>query len=791
MNDADGIPPKLADLLRHPNDLDKIPALKSEFTRKKAAIDGHLKEGLKEQLDITQAGMSSISDGQRTVQLVKEEMMKIDRLCAEAQSLVTHFPQIGLVSQTHRNFAMVEAMRSNLDSFNGRVAAVEALLRLDDDDLENMPNFLSVHYELSQLRNIRDEAMDQIKKTTDASLQSTLEDFFARLEEPIGWFDEHVGLVCLNMISLVQNGNNGLVVRLAIIVEEEERNDKKIRAMQEAQKEYKELAARFKSITTGPKELRGYKEKFLECIRAHAQEQFDKAIEQFLDDPDRLEKSMRWFFNDLNTVKLGMVALMPKKWRIFRTYGDIYHGLMHDNLVRLIDDPELKPPQMLAIVHWVDKYYAKMARLGYDRRELGRHVIDDRAGELIQEWRQLIVKFLDEWISRIFEADRKEFGERSPDTLDRDENGCFRTRNVVDMWRMLREQTLVAAASRLNEVTEGVIDAMLRVLRTRQSAWQKMVDDECARYANANAGTSSGSGSGSGVDQDGYQTLQDWLVAVANDQIACIDDNEDAGQLGYLTRFRRDFEGAVSSAYLAQASGEVEALRNGYVDLSTHCITCFTKLVFVVDLRSTLADFFTGRWYGEAGMARIVSTFEDYLNDYAQVLHRSMFDILVEELADTLLERYLGGVRNKGAKFRRTVAASASASGSASPPDPYEAKLRDDVLTAFAFFERFPAAFGAIKAKWRVVDWFSRLIAADKHALPALWIDFRAEHPDAHLSWLEAVLRARDDFDRATLNAVKARVAAEPFVPPHLPPSSPSAAAAAGAPQETIMSKVR
>lgn len=36
---------KLAELLRNPDDLDKLPSLRGEFTRKKAAIDGQLKHG--------------------------------------------------------------------------------------------------------------------------------------------------------------------------------------------------------------------------------------------------------------------------------------------------------------------------------------------------------------------------------------------------------------------------------------------------------------------------------------------------------------------------------------------------------------------------------------------------------------------------------------------------------------------------------------------------------------------------------------------------------------------------
>ncbi|KAI9804799.1 MAG: hypothetical protein M1825_001167 [Sarcosagium campestre] len=733
MDDTDGITVKLSDLLRHPEDLDKIPALKSDFTRKKAAIDGQLKLGLKDQLELTQAGMTSIADGQRSVNLIKEEMMKIDKLCAEAQDMIRDFPNVNLVSQTHRNFSQVEQMKSNLDSFNDRLASLEVLLREDDGNMEEMPNLIPIHYELSQLRNIRDDAMDQIKRAADHSLQSTLEDYFAKLDDTIAWFDEHVGIICLNLINVVQSGKNGMVVRLAVIIEEEEKNDKRVKALQEAQKDYGELAARFKSITTGPKEIRGYKEKFLESIKLHAEEQFVDSMRQFNEDPDRLEKSLRWFFNELNTVKLGMTALMPKKWRIFKTYGDIYHGLMHDNLVRLIDDPDQKPANMLAIIHWSEKYYAKMAKLGFSATELQPHVIDEREAALVREWRQLIIKFLDEWMLRIARSDRADFLDRKPDVLERDENGYFRTRHLVDTWRMLHEQTQAAGNSQRVDVTDGVIDAMFRTIKERQAGWQRLVDDECARHA---AGT---------AEPDSYQTLQDWIAAVANDQIACIDDGPDGDQPAYLTRFARDYAPLVSPTYAERtADAQLEALRDGFVDLGTHCIARFAGLIFAVDFRAVLPDFFTPRWYGEAGMKRLVSTFDDYLQDYQAVMHPSMRDILVAELADELLVRYLSAVRNRGARFRRA--------------DPFEAKIRDDVLVVFAFFDRFDD-FALVKQKWRVVDWFARLLAAEKAAVAPLWLDFKREYPDAGLAWAEAVLRARDDFERGMLKELKARAA--------------------------------
>lgn len=744
MTDVESAAVKLAELLRHPEDLDKIPGLKAEFTRKKAAIDEQLRHGLKEQLTVTQAGMTSITDGQRTVNLIKEEMMKIDKLCAEAQNMIHDFPHINMVAQTHRNFEQVEKMKTDIDLFQDRLENLEMLLREDDENIGDQPNLLQIHYGLTQLRDIRDDAMEQIKSSEDPSVELienlrletgfTVQDYFNRLDEVIDWFDSHIGDACLNLIELVKSDNTGLVVRLALVIEEEEKTDKKVKALQAAQREYKDLAARFKSIATGPKELRGYKDKFLSSIKQVCQSEIDKANEKFLEDPEKLEKSVRWYFNNLNAVKLGMANLMPKKWKIFRTYVNIYHQLMHDWLVERIDDQDLQPVHMLAILHWVDKYYTKMQKLGVPEEELSPHLIDNRAPELVREYRQLIIKAVEEWMDRMAATDKQNFLARDETALDTDENGSFRTKTLGDMWRMLREQLSVASNSERNDVAEGVIDAMFRALSSRQRMWESLVDAELAKYAAPAA------------EQDGLQQLQDWLVAIANDQIACIDEGEQdyEGAVSYLTSFERDITPLVSAPYTTTISTQVEALRNGYVDLGTHCIHVFVELIFLADFRTIMSEFFTPVWYNQRRTAQIVSTFQDYLTDYEQVLHPSLRDILVEELADELLAHYLAAVRNKGAKFRRS--------------DPFTDKIKDDLVTAFGFFENYPS-FPDIKLKWRVVDGFVKLLEAEKVAIPAVYEQFKMQYWDVQISWVEAVLKARDDYERSMLNAVKAKAA--------------------------------
>lgn len=750
---------RLADLLKHPDDLDKLPSLKSDFTRKKAAIDAQLKLGLSEQLKVTQNGMSNISEGQKIIISIKEEMMKIDRLCSEAQGMIRDFPEINKLSIMQRNFSAVESMKEAVDQFAGRLAEIGMLLEEDDVDAENepkglgnQPNLLAIHEGLSSLRDVRDQAMDQVQSAGpdgESGMElienlpleggETLRDYFTKLDELVDWFDSHVGEACMSIIELVQAGKTGLVVRLGLVIEEEEKKDRQVKALQDAQREFQDVASRFKSINVGHRELKEYKKKFLQAVEYNAANQFETVKTTFADDPDRLEKSCRWFFNDLNTVKLGLVDLLPKKWKIFRTYCNIYHKLMHDFLVDRLDDQNISPNHMLHILNWVPKYYQKLTRLGVENPELSLkpHVIDDREADLVREYRSLITRAVQEWMDRMAATDKRMFHGREEGSLDQDADGYLHTKSLGDMWTMLREQLAVAQQSQRPDVVEGVVDAMVRALKARQKMWESLFDGEYRKIENLVSQAASPS------DVEGLSAYQDWLVAVANDHITCIDDTPET--TSFLTRFKQDYEPIVSSSYPLTTSGEIESLMNGYIDLASHSMHLFASLLFSTDFRTVTKTFFTQQWYSDRAVQQITTTFEDYLsgeNNVMQVLHPSLRDILVEELADALLVAYLEGVKNRGVKFRRS--------------DDFTSKIRDDVMTVFKFFGTYPDTFELIKDKWRVVGSFENLLSADKgQGIVEAFQRLKSAYWDVQIGWVESVLRARDDFDRAMLNSVK------------------------------------
>lgn len=735
--------PRLQDVLRTPEDLEKIISLKAEINRKKSDIDARLREGLRENLDSTQNGMSTLTEGQKLVGQIKEEMKSIHDLCEQAQAIRKNFPQLDYLARVHRNFEATRAMQAGLDTFERDCSLVQRLLEDDEADLENQPNLLEAHMRLTRLRDFRDEALDQIRKGKDASLEQTLLDWFQQLDNVIEIFDDHIGQVCLGLIELVQRDNNGIIVRLAIVIASEEKNDDRVRALQDAQKDHQDLVSKFTSFTIGPKTIRGYKEKFLQAIEAVAQAKFEETRQEFQDDPEKLDKHTKWFFNDLFVSKQGMQNLFPKKWKIYNTYVNIYHKLMHDFLISFVNDDNLRSQMMLAIVHYIEVYYKKMKKLDYTQSMLKPHVLDSREADLIRDYRNLITRALNSWIDRMYVTDRKNFTSRSAEAIEQDPDGHFRTKTLGDMWRMLHEQAMAAGDSEREDVVEGVMSAMFSALKSRQQQWEKVIDEEVDRYKNPSPEL-----------LDTLQPLQDWLLAIANDQIACVDDaagdvvDDPTAQKGYLTRFREDFIKLPTppSAKFMSTNGitEMDALRDGYVDLATHCINRFVLLIFRVDFRTILTELFVpGKWYEQSAIQRVTTTFDDYISDYNTVLHPSLLDIMIEELSDGLLIQYLTLIRtNKGVKFRRG--------------EPFPARFRDDVLAAFAFFEKYPDAFNeTIKPKWKAVNFTVQLLEADKVEVIRVYERFKSEFWDLQLSWVEGILKTRDDWDRAMITAVK------------------------------------
>ena len=156
--------------------------------------------------------------------------------------------------------------------------------------------------------------------------------------------------------------------------------------------------------------------------------------------------------------------------------------------------------------------------------------------------------------------------------------------------------------------------------------WQSLVEAEYTRYASPTPS--------SDIDGGGLQAAQDWIIAIANDQINCVADDDD-DRPSYTDLFERSVIPLVSAAYAAKTvAPQIASLREGYLELGITCVNTFVSLIFVTDLKTIFAEFFTPAWYAQKRMSAITTTFSDYLNDYLQVLHPGLREIIVSALVN-------------------------------------------------------------------------------------------------------------------------------------------------------------
>ncbi|EPS39665.1 hypothetical protein H072_6545 [Dactylellina haptotyla CBS 200.50] len=718
---------KLAETLRHPEDLERIAALKAQYTSDKAAIDAQLKSTVQIQLDVTKAGMRAVDDAQKDLNLIKEELVKIDRLCSEAQTMIKDFPIINEVSKVHRNFTQVEEIMNGLANLNKNVEELEQMLNDDNTEdglLGQMPNLLPVHYKLDNLRNFRDDAMFQATRANDDT-SNTLSNYFGVMDDSVAEFENRLDLFFASMLDIVRGRNVSLVIRVAKIIEAEENADSKIKALQDATSQHSDLVSRFKSINVGARQQKEYKKRYIEVIKQSVAERFTEAEELFAEDSSTLLESFEWYFDDLFVAKDMLTRLVPAKWKIFETYLNIYHTQMHEFIVKIVQNGDLDGQGLLQIILWKTQYEASLKSLKVDKTTLDPPVVGVPEEELVKDYLSIIVGKMTEWMNNVNQSDVKEFQERKgpPET---NENENFILQGAIIAFQMINQQIDVASDAGKVSVLLGVIDECAVLLKNRQSLWDDITRQETDAYLNEPETIPEG--------------LFEWMMAVANDQARCAVFTESV-KSRLLPALPKK-----AQAHLEQSLGSVV---DGFVDMAGIVTRRITEFIFH-DLRAPFSAFFTPEWYSvQPGgvtkhMESITVTIESYLDDCRVGLDASIAGEVALELSELTVISYLSAVKNKGAKFLVMTA-------------DVGAQVRADVMTGFSYF-RDVTNLEAAKQTWPVIEFFIQLVVSPKEGLWDTYVNFKTAYWDLSNDWVDMVLRCREDSNREMLGIIKGRM---------------------------------
>lgn len=93
----------IGEYLQSPDDLVKISAFRKKLEKEKASIDARLKNGVKEQLQATRDGLRKLLGTRDNVQVIKDEMLAVERACDDPHIKVSTFDQISRVNSQFLN----------------------------------------------------------------------------------------------------------------------------------------------------------------------------------------------------------------------------------------------------------------------------------------------------------------------------------------------------------------------------------------------------------------------------------------------------------------------------------------------------------------------------------------------------------------------------------------------------------------------------------------------------------------------------------------------------------------
>ncbi|EKM81869.1 hypothetical protein AGABI1DRAFT_118936 [Agaricus bisporus var. burnettii JB137-S8] len=700
----------IGEYLQAPDDLVKISAFRKKFEKEKASIDARLKNGVKEQLQATREGLRKLLGTRDNVQVVKDEMLAIEKACDDPHIRVPTFDQIGRVSVVHRNFEATEEMVNNLLEMASKLDNIERMLASDSRDITGpAPNLLVIHYQLKQLETFRNQTMHQAKKAKQSS-KDTLEKWFERLNSVITAFDEYILELAANVLNLVRAGHSDVVVRLVKIAEAEGREDEKAVALRFVKKAAKlDAALKFKSLLASARVLKHYRSKIVKRIGESIHTKFQEAYQRHEPDPVGFLSDITWMYQDLIRIEKDVVPCFPSDYDIYSHYVREYHKALN-TVVKRIATVKNDANLLLTLFDWLKEHKDNMKDLNIPAELLDPPLLDGKEQNLIEDYLHIIVQKLDEWSNNLMKSEIAEFTKReNPPEVNSD--GLYETQGAVILFQMVNQQMDLAAESGQGTILARVVGETNRVMRGLQDRWVKVIEAEFKKQSEKPDEVAGG--------------LVEYCIALANDQIKSAD---------YAEALLARLESLVHEKYRVPINERLNDAIDGYLDVAKKCTQTLIDIIFN-DLKPATKSLFLQPWY-DGAMQQIVETIRDYMGDYQTYLNPSLLELLVEDLLDTLLITYLNGLAN-APKLKMPVAAQ---------------RVRDDLTEIRSFFVTLRPA-KEIDDTMEVLEMILALLEASKDIVFLSYWSFAKVH-GPNLGFVEGLMKSRGDFDRAAVSDV-------------------------------------
>lgn len=724
---------RIAELLKHEDDLVKVPDIRQKLLREKIAVDGQLKAGVQAQVNTLVEGVKQLGESRARIDQVRLDMQKIQALRMETQASVTNFDKINRVSTVLQKFDATQRFLDNFETMSSELDAIVQLMEEDGyfmDDTQPMYNLLEIHYRLSKLRDVKDDAF-YLAETASQDVKRTITKHFAPLDEAIARFDENLFEMAGSLLEILRNAGPSLVVRIAHVIEYEEKRDLMAEAAAELQKTQPHMLSQ--DLTYWRKFSRKYPSRFFKAIQESIAGIYKTCANEYPDNIEDLLENLGWIFNDLLLVRLDLVRCVPKRWNIFDRLVGYYHG----ELYKLLNQELKKEPSaadILLILQYVRDYYDTMeSQFQVPKKKLTPPLLDGKETELYDDYLKLIVSKLREWYGNFARTEKEAFIMRTAPPLYTEQT-IFGMSGENDLFRLIYQQIDVAANSGQGRVLAGCIEECAKVLKERQQDWLKVMRAEVQKDVTEIVGE--------GADSKVPPGLFDYLMALANDQIKA------AGLTEAISSKRAP---TLSKKYSARVVQQLDGVLDGFALVARATIGGMLDLIFH-DVEPAFKQLFvSSAWIKGKPMRQIVDTLTEYIGDSQQNQNPTVFEQFIGDLLDATILRYLAALRNgqhmlKGEK----------------ETDKAVIRIKEDVGLLYKLFTE-P---GVLEDEdvMKQTDVLSFLLATLEAPVGEITVQFQAlrqSYWDAPLDLFELMVKSRKGLDSKDVREIMVQVRTE------------------------------
>ncbi|KAG0057686.1 SNARE-binding exocyst subunit S6 [Gryganskiella cystojenkinii] len=705
----------IAAMLKHPDDLSTLTALRQKLIREKAIVDQQLKIGVQNQMEETREALDILGTTKEQVLGIRSNMKNIDSLCKDAQGLITDYSRIRKISQTHQNFVATQTL---VDNFQELYTDLDKIRAMMDQDKSNLlgpaPDLLNIAIGLHKLENLRNSTLHMARDET-LDVKETLKSYFGRLDRVVEEFEEYLWELTRNIINLVKNKQKSVVVKLIKIIETEEAADAKA-VTSKTERRLSRQGLGGKKQDKPPRVVKSLRSKFFDVLHDEVSRKFGVLMEQVDQEPLECLEATDFVFPDLALVYDDLFPCTPSNYKIFPFFVLEYHRHVYELSNRIVNSPDLDGGRILHLLRWVREYYGNMNhQLGVTEELLEPQLLDGNEQGLLDEYLKLVRTNLVKWINNMMNTATTEFTQRhNPPEMDSDKLYHMQTANI--MFEMVRQQLTLAADSQQSKVMEQVVSECIEVLKDYQKRWKALITSETRQQIDTPDTTPPG--------------LAEYIMAAINDQIKCAEFADTMLQMMISENMIRNPK---SLETIREVMNE---LMEDFFAVATHGANALLDLAFN-DAKDPLSKLHTTSWYTADDtndpMGLIVVTLIDYTGDFKAHLNDYMFDKLVDWMLERLMIAQIDALRNRGAKLKFPQ---------------IQDRLQQDRAKVFNCFLEYKAQ-GDLEQDFDAIEKLHTFVCSPKRSAYFDFFALKRIYHDLPLSLVEDILGRRDDLDRS------------------------------------------